>query len=138
MRTELVEGKKRLEPYYNSFNCLEGAPVIEKVSKSKFRLITYYENYDFYKKFHPYTPFECQLKEFNSDTEGLLELLKQLFHGKERSSSSKKYIIINQLYQTLTVNEIVKTLASSSKILEYIYEDDEYKTYRPLEIPLQC
>jgi hypothetical protein len=41
MKTELVEGKNRLVHYYNSFECLEGNPVIEKINKDQYRLITH-------------------------------------------------------------------------------------------------
>jgi hypothetical protein len=76
-------------------------------------------------------PFQCQLKNFNNDTDKLLELLKQLFHGKARSLRKEKYFIINELISILSVDEIfIRTSIPTKEILKLIYEYNVYKDYR--------
>jgi len=130
LETKLVEGKNRLPIYYAAFQRLEGVPIIEKLQDDTFRLITYYENYQFYKTNEPSMPFECELKSFENEEERHLELLNQLFHGKARSSSKDKYYIINFLNRTLTADEIaLKSNKDLKKIEKFIYENDRYKVY---------
>ncbi|WP_174614716.1 hypothetical protein [Virgibacillus ihumii] len=130
METNLVEGKNRLTHHYKYFGYIEGKPVIERIEGGQYRLITHYENFRFYRDCYPDDQFECQLKEFSDDTERYLEILRQLFHGKARSSGCDKYIIINFLKGSLTINELAaKTSTKPSEIKKHLYTDDKYKSY---------
>jgi hypothetical protein len=130
METRLVEGRERLKKYFDHYYCLEGKPVIERIDNTSFRLITYYENLEFYRLHYPGVPFECIVKEFSSDTERYLELLRQLFHGKARSSTKDKYEIINRLNQTLSPELIASEVnVDLREITKYIYPDDQYRSY---------
>ncbi len=130
MKTSLVENRDGLINYYTFFQCLEGKPVIEQIDIKNFRLITYNENYEFYRKYKPNVPFDCILKVFNNDTERYLELLKQLFHGKARSYFNDKYIIINSFLINLTTEEIAsKIKVKPSKIETFKFTKDKYEEY---------
>ncbi|MDC3418703.1 hypothetical protein [Aquibacillus salsiterrae] len=129
-KCHLIEGKDRLLPYYNHFGCLEGIPVVEYMDNGEFRLITYYENYHFYKTYFPSVPFISDLKYFNNSDERYVELLNQLFNGKARSSKSDKYTIINEKIMYLTPKEIADAChVKYSTISKLIYDNDKYKAY---------
>ncbi|TRZ40249.1 hypothetical protein CEQ21_04740 [Niallia circulans] len=129
MQTQLIEGKSRLLKYYSFFHCLEGKPVIELIGDNNFRLITYHENYEFYSKYKPNIPFDCIVKIFNTNADRYLELLKQLFHGKARSSFNNKYIIIDILLLSLSPKEIATKIGVTiTEIQKYIFAD-KYKEY---------
>lgn len=128
--TTTVEGKGRLSKYYDSFHQLEGVPIIEKTNNEAFRLITYYENYQFYNDFKTNVLFECDLRTFMNDEERYLTLLKQLFHGKARSAKKDKHYVINRLNNTLPVERIASSLdIKVTEVTEFIFENDKYKRY---------
>ncbi|WP_085522679.1 winged helix-turn-helix domain-containing protein [Tuberibacillus sp. Marseille-P3662] len=124
--------KAKLKRFYEYYKHLEGYPVIEKIRGNTYRLITYYENYLFYKANYPNTFFECQLKSFNNDIERYLEVLKQLFDGKATSSFADRYDIIQRLtLRGLTANDISKRInVPRPNINQHIYSNDKYKHYR--------
>ncbi|GAE28065.1 hypothetical protein JCM9140_4255 [Halalkalibacter wakoensis JCM 9140] len=136
MPTELVEGKDRLDSFFLSYGYLEGKSVIEPLKNGKYRLISYCENYQYYKRNHPLTPFTCTVMYFNSDNERYMELLKQLYLGKARSNFYEKYIIVNKLLQTFKLDELSgKTRIPKKAIKNLIFSDDKYKPL--LEFPIK-
>jgi hypothetical protein len=136
--TKLVEGKDRLHIFYRFFKYIEGKPVIERIDNNVYRLITYNENYEYYKLHNPDVPFWCVLKEFNDDSERFVELLRQLFHGKARSSFNDKYVVISILTTSLTPEEIaLKCGVKTSTISKFIFENDKYKEYLEFSIRIR-
>lgn len=137
-KTDLVEGKSRLENYFSCFNCLEGKPIIEEIGEKEYRLITYYENFKFLKKNNPKHPIECCLKTFNNDIERYITLLKQLEHGKARYANKDKYRIINILLLSISAEEIaLRSMMNLSRVKEFIYDDDKYKPLLELSMDIQ-
>lgn len=129
-KTTMSEGKARLSKYYNSFRRLEGVPIVEKIKGDTFRLITYYENHQFYKNFKPDILFECELKSFSTDEERYLALLGQLFHCKARTEKKDKYNIVNILKRTMLPEQIsYRSGVDIKEINKLIFEDDKYKAY---------
>ena len=130
MITQLVEGKSRLPNYFKNYNCLEGKPVIERIGNGEYRLITCYENYEFYLKHKPSFPFESFLMNFKNDNERYIELLRQLILRKARSRFSEKYIIIQYLRISFSLKEIANYVGVPTyEIRRLTFVDNKYKPY---------
>jgi hypothetical protein len=121
-------GKDRLERFYDYYQYLEGTPIVEQVSEHKYRLITFYVNYEIYNL--KQASFLAQLQTFSNDTERFLEVLKQLFDGKANSSFNDRYIILKKLLTFLTLEKISGKINIPIKELKpFTFCDDRFKPY---------